>query len=298
MNKVGIDPRSGFCGGVINAIGAAEKFFADHPGDHLYCLGDIVHNEYEVQRLANMGLVPLDVDDLEQLPKADGASILIRAHGQPPGVYAKLRELGFEIIDCTCPMVLSIQKSIREACATMDEGGQILLFGKHGHPEVLGLVGQVEAFDKVDVAVFESAAELKEAVEKGGICLDKRTEVFSQTTKSPVEYAEFVKLVKSLIPSANVHSTICRQVASRHEEYEKFAKTHDVVIFVSGKTSSNGKVLASLCKSVNIRTYHISGIQEIQPVWFRPEDTVGVCGATSTPLWLLEKVAAHIEKLQ
>lgn len=283
MLNVEIDPHSGFCGGVIRAISTAEEHLSK--GDRLYSLGAIVHNEEELSRLSGLGLVTIDKDDLEHIPPMNGETLLIRAHGEPPTVYEKARALGFRVIDCTCPMVLNIQKSIREAA------GRVLIFGKHGHPEVLGLVGQT-----TDAVVFETLEQLQAVLPSLDPSLSY--EVFSQTTMSPGGYAKVCEILSAALPSLTVHHTICSQVASRHKQLADFALMHDVVVFVSGKTSSNGKVLCELCKSCNIRTYHISGASELQTAWFRPEDRVGVCGATSTPGWLLEKVARTIENLQ
>lgn len=297
---VEIDSQSGFCAGVIRAIGKAESFL-EESGRHLYSLGAIVHNEAELTRLHKKGLVTLDRNDIYDIPSdARGEALLIRAHGQPPKVYERIRELGFDIIDCTCPVVLSIQKSIRESYAklkSLDTPGQILIFGKIGHAEVLGLVGQVDG----DAIVVENLIQLKELISAGTVNVGSQIEIFSQTTMSPVEYEELCRYLKSVASDplmVTVHRTICSQVASRHEILTDFAKMHDIIIFVSGKTSSNGKVLCDLCKSVNIRTYHIGNPDELQKIWFRRDDRVGVCGATSTPKWLLEETASRIENLQ
>lgn len=294
--KVEIDAGSGFCGGVIRAIGSAEKFLDEVPGRHLFSLGAIVHNEEELSRLGRKGLVTIDYDDLSDMQDADGESLLIRAHGEPPGTYARASALGFNVIDCTCPVVLRLQASIREAYARLKPlGGQIVIFGKIGHAEVLGLVGQVGG----DALVVEDRAMLESALADGRIRADAPVEIFSQTTKSPAEYADICTFLEGSLPegSLTVHDTVCSQVASRHEKLSSFALSHDVILFVSGKASSNGKVLCDLCKSLNIRTYHIGSEAEIKGEWFGDGDRVGVCGATSTPKWLLEKVAACVEAL-
>ena len=297
---VEIDPQSGFCAGVIRAIGKAEKFL-EGGGKRLYSLGAIVHNEAELARLQEKGLITLDRNDIYDIPvDASGETLLIRAHGQPPRVYEQIRNLGFDIIDCTCPVVLSIQQSIRESYAklqSLPEPGQILIFGKIGHAEVLGLVGQVDG----DAIVVENLLQLKDLVSIGTLNTSRNIEIFSQTTMSPVEYDEICGYLQAKMKDPDmltVHRTICSQVASRHEKLAEFAKSHDIIIFVSGKTSSNGKVLCGLCKSVNFRTYHIGNIDELQKKWFNPDDRVGVCGATSTPKWLLEQTARAIENLQ
>ena len=290
--QVEIERHSGFCGGVIRAISRAEKFLEDFPGKTLYSLGDIVHNEAELQRLGGKGLVTIDKEGLMNIPDPSSETLLIRAHGEPPQTYSLAQKLGLTVIDCTCPVVLKLQKSIREAYERVKPaGGQIVIFGKIGHAEVLGLLGQVGG----DAVVIENMPMLLSALEDGSIRTDRPLEIFSQTTKSPVEYSEICKVLESC-PGAGlqVHNTICSQVASRHEELADFALRHDVIVFVSGVSSSNGKVLFDLCKSRNQRTYHISDPSELEPEWFSDGDKVGVCGATSTPGWLLEQVAERI----
>lgn len=290
--QVEIEKHSGFCGGVIRAIGRAEKFLEESPGRTLYSLGDIVHNEAELRRLGEKGLITVDKDGLMNIPDPSSETLLIRAHGEPPQTYSLAQKLGLTVIDCTCPVVLKLQKSIREAYERVKPaGGQIVIFGKIGHAEVLGLLGQVSG----DAVVIENMPMLLSALEDGSIRTDKPLEIFSQTTKSPVEYSEICKVLESC-PGAGlqVHNTICSQVASRHEELADFALRHDVIVFVSGVSSSNGKVLFDLCKSRNQRTYHISDSSELEPEWFSDGDKVGVCGATSTPGWLLEQVAERI----
>lgn len=290
--QVEIEKHSGFCGGVIRAIGRAEKFLEESPGRTLYSLGDIVHNEAELRRLGEKGLVTVDKDGLMNIPDPSSETLLIRAHGEPPQTYSLAQKLGLTVIDCTCPVVLKLQKSIREAYERVKPaGGQIVIFGKIGHAEVLGLLGQVSG----DAVVIENMPMLLSALEDGSIQTDRPLEIFSQTTKSPVEYSEICKVLESC-PGAGlqVHNTICSQVASRHEELADFALRHDVIVFVSGVSSSNGKVLFDLCKSRNQRTYHISDPSELEPEWFSDGDKVGVCGATSTPGWLLEQVAERI----
>lgn len=290
--QVEIEKHSGFCGGVIRAIGRAERFLEESPGRTLYSLGDIVHNEAELRRLGEKGLITVDKDGLMNIPDPSSETLLIRAHGEPPQTYSLAQKLGLTVIDCTCPVVLKLQKSIREAYERVKPaGGQIVIFGKIGHAEVLGLLGQVSG----DAVVIENMPMLLSALEDGSIRTDKPLEIFSQTTKSPVEYSEICKVLESC-PGAGlqVHNTICSQVASRHEELADFALRHDVIVFVSGVSSSNGKVLFDLCKSRNQRTYHISDPSELEPKWFSDGDKVGVCGATSTPGWLLEQVAERI----
>ena len=293
MLTVDIDSNSGFCAGVIRAISKAEEFLKSKQAEKLYSLGAIVHNDAELTRLVDKGLVTIDKDDLDEMIGAQGESLLIRAHGEPPSTYAQAEALGFDIIDCTCPVVLKLQEDIRQAYHRQQEAGkgQIIIFGKPGHAEVLGLLGQTD-----DTAlVIENISMLEDAIEKGSLKIDIPTEIFSQTTKSPSEYAALCeRLEQDMTASLAIHETICSQVAKRHERLSKFAMEHDVIIFVSGKASSNGKVLCDLCKSMNIRTYHIDTVSEIKREWFRADDKVGVCGATSTPKWLLEEAANHI----
>ena len=286
--KVEIDKRSGFCGGVIRAIGQAEQFLEENPGRKLFSLGAIVHNEAELQRLGAKGLVTIRHEDITGIQSPGNETLLIRAHGEPPETYSLAKEVGISVIDCTCPVVLRLQQSIREAYARQ---GQIIIFGKVGHAEVLGLLGQVGG----DAVVIENMPMLLQSLEEGRIRTDVPLEIFSQTTKSPDEYSEICKVLSERAEAGlTVHETICSQVASRHQQLSDFAASHDVIIFVSGASSSNGKVLCDLCRSKNSRTYHISSPEEIDQSWFGSDDCVGVCGATSTPRWLLEQVARVI----
>ena len=312
MLKVDIDSNSGFCAGVIRAISKAEDFLGTGRhgnGRRLYSLGAIVHNDAELRRLTQMGLVTIDKEDMNEMVNAEGETLLIRAHGEPPQTYRLAEHLGFDVIDCTCPVVLQLQKKIRQAYLNQKEigKGQIIIFGKLGHAEVLGLIGQTDD----SAIVIENLAMLDDAINNGTIALDIPTELFSQTTKSPAEYARVCTFMLEKMAHYHelsvekfngtgllmVNDTVCSQVASRHAKLSKFALEHDIIIFVSGKASSNGKVLCDLCKSLNIRTYHIDSVAEIKREWFRADDKVGVCGATSTPKWLLEDVAGSIKLL-
>lgn len=311
MLTVNIDNNSGFCAGVIKAISTAEEFLnknheAGGECKRLYSLGAIVHNDAELSRLVSQGLVTIDKEDLEEMVDAQGEYLLIRAHGEPPQTYQTADKLGFSVIDCTCPVVLKLQQRIRNAYEAQKAvgHGQIIIFGKIGHAEVLGLMGQTDG----TAVVIENIAMLEDAVKSGQIKLDVATEIFSQTTKSPAEYSRLCTRLEEMMASYNelsvdkfigrgllvIHDTICAQVATRHERLSKFALEHDIIVFVSGKASSNGKVLCELCKSLNIRTYHVDSVSEIKREWFRADDKVGVCGATSTPKWLLEEVAEYI----
>ena len=309
MLIVDIDNNSGFCAGVIRAISKAEEFLKENKDSKLYSLGAIVHNDAELTRLVDKGLVTIDKDDLDEMVDAQGEHLLIRAHGEPPFTYRQAEALGFQIIDCTCPVVLQLQHDIKDAYRRQSEAnkGQILIFGKPGHAEVLGLIGQTDN----TAIVIENLAVLEDLIKNGTIKMDIPTEIFSQTTKSPAEYSQLCSRLEEHMASYNelsierfigrgllqVHDTICSQVAKRHERLTKFALEHDIIIFVSGKASSNGKVLCNLCKSLNIRTYHIDLVSEIKREWFRADDRVGVCGATSTPKWLLEEAANHVLEL-
>lgn len=288
MVTVEIDPRSGFCGGVIRAISQAERFLEGQ--DHLYSLGAIVHNEAELDRLGAEGLRA--VASVPDVP--EGETVLIRAHGEPPSTYAEARRRGLTVIDCTCPVVLKLQQHIREAYARLHGDGlqgTLLIFGKIGHAEVLGLLGQVDG----DAIVVEDRAMLEERVPD--IDFSQPVEIFSQTTKSPSEYAEICDRVRSLGSRVTVHDTICAQVANRHEHLAAFARSHDLILFVAGETSSNGKVLFDLCRQVNPRSHRIGSVAEIDPAWIRDGDRVGICGATSTPKWLLEQVSEAVRGL-
>lgn len=314
MLTVDIDNNSGFCAGVIRAISTAETFLKKiheegQEAKRLYSLGAIVHNDAELNRLVNLGLVTIDKEDLEEMVDAQGEHLLIRAHGEPPQTYMTAEKLGFNVIDCTCPVVLRLQERIKEAYNIQKEtgNGQIIIFGKIGHAEVLGLIGQTDG----SAIVVENVEMLEEFAQNGQIKLNIPTEIFSQTTKSPAEYSRLSARLEEMMSQACelpverfrgrrllvIHDTICAQVATRHERLSKFALTHDIIIFVSGKASSNGKVLRELCKSLNIRTYQIDSVSEIKREWFRADDKVGVCGATSTPKWLLEEVAEYILEL-
>ena len=314
MITVDIDKNSGFCAGVIRAIGKAEEYLTSgstSSGEerHLYSLGAIVHNDSELDRLSKKGLVTIDKDDFDEMVDASGEVLLIRAHGEPPQTYARAENLGFSIIDCTCPVVLKLQQRIKDAYMKHQaEGkGQIIIFGKIGHAEVLGLIGQTDG----TALVVENTGMLEEAISEGRIRMDEPVEVFSQTTKSPAEYNRLCSRLEEEMARYNelsiekfkgrdllkTHNTICSQVATRHDRLSKFALEHDMIIFVAGKASSNGKVLCDLCKSLNIRTYHIDSPAEIKREWFRADDKVGICGATSTPKWLLEETAEHVLEL-
>ena len=286
MIKVEIDEGSGFCFGVVTAIHKAEEELAK--GETLYCLGDIVHNSREVDRLKTMGLITINREEFKQLKNA---KVLLRAHGEPPETYIIARENNIEIIDATCPVVLRLQKRIRQGyLADSDEEKQIVIYGKSGHAEVLGLVGQTDG----KAIVIEKAEEAKK------LDLNKSIRLFSQTTKSLDEFQEIVEYFKQHIsPEATFeyYDTICRQVANRMPKLREFAATHDLIFFVSGKKSSNGKMLFEECLKVNTNSHLIDNEKEIDPSLLQNVKSIGVCGATSTPKWLMEKIYNHIRTL-
>ena len=287
MIKVEIDEGSGFCFGVVTAINKAEEELAK--GETLYCLGDIVHNSREVERLKTMGLITINREEFKQLRNA---KVLLRAHGEPPETYMIARENNIEIIDATCPVVLRLQKRIKQEFlqdAANDEK-QIVIYGKNGHAEVLGLVGQTDG----KAIVIEKAEEVKK------LDLNKSIRLFSQTTKSLDEFQEIVAYIKQNIsPEATFeyYDTICRQVANRMPKLREFAATHDMIFFVSGKKSSNGKMLFEECLKVNANSHLIDNEKEIDPSLLQNVQSIGVCGATSTPKWLMEKIYNHIQSL-
>ena len=286
MIKVEIDEGSGFCFGVVTAIHKAEEELAK--GETLYCLGDIVHNSREVDRLKTMGLITINREEFKQLKNA---KVLLRAHGEPPETYMIARENNIEIIDATCPVVLRLQKRIRQGyLADSDEEKQIVIYGKSGHAEVLGLVGQTDG----KAIVIEKAEEAKK------LDLNKSIRLFSQTTKSLDEFQEIVEYFKQHIsPEATFeyYDTICRQVANHMPKLREFAATHDLIFFVSGKKSSNGKMLFEECLKVNANSHLIDNEKEIDPSLLQNVKSIGVCGATSTPKWLMEKIYNHIRTL-
>ena len=286
MINVEIDVHSGFCFGVVTAIKSAESELANT--ETLYCLGDIVHNSLEVERLQKAGLVTIDHSDLERLTNA---KVLLRAHGEPPSTYETAKRNNITIVDATCPVVLRLQQKIRKCyLSTRTQNTQVVIYGKKGHAEVNGLVAQTEG----DAVVVEKLEDL-DMLDYG-----RNISLFSQTTKSLEGFREIVNEIKSrTAPNVNFeyYDTICRQVANRLPMIKEFASKHDYVYFVAGKKSSNGKVLFEESKKSNPNTFFISDASEINvPL---PEDvkTVGVCGATSTPKWLMEEVAKKIKDL-
>ena len=276
MLQIEIDNGSGFCFGVTTAIRKAEEELAK--GNQLYCLGDIVHNGMECERLRQMGLITINHEQMQQL---HDVKVLLRAHGEPPATYALAQRNNIEIIDATCPVVLQLQKRIK-AQYMASPNTQIVIFGKNGHAEVLGLVGQTEG----RAIVIEKFDDVK--------TLDFTHDIYlySQTTKSLDEFHRIIEYIQAHIsPEAHFQSfdTICRQVANRMPNISVFATRHDLILFVCGRKSSNGKVLFNECLRVNPNSYLIEGPEEIQEAWLQGVETIGICGATSTPKWLMEQ---------
>ncbi len=284
--RIEIDDKSGFCFGVVRAITEAEKALAE--GGTVYSLGDIVHNRIEVQRLERLGLQTVTHDEM---PRLAGCRLFIRAHGEPPTTYARARELGIDLIDATCPVVARLQTRVVRAHELMRPiDGQVVILGKRGHAEVVGLTGQVDA----PTIVIEGPQDLD------AIDFARPVYFLSQTTQS---IALFERLCDEMRRRAadpaqvRIEDTICRQVANREEHLEAFARRFDVVIFVCGRKSSNGKVLFEVCRRANAATYNIEEAAELEPQWFAGAASVGICGATSTPKWLMQQVADAVGRI-
>ncbi len=275
--QVTIDKDSGFCFGVVYAIDMAEEILQED--GYLYCLGDIVHNDEEVDRLKLLGLRIINHDDLKDLHHE---KVLIRAHGEAPETYRTALENNITLIDASCPVVLKLQNRIKNS---FDNDEKILIFGKHGHAEVIGLQGQTNN----EAVVFMDIAELDT------IDLPSKITLYSQTTKSTDKFYQIKDELIKRGYELNANDTICRQVSNRYGDLEKFVQNYDKIIFVSGKKSSNGKVLFDVCKTYNEQTYFISQVEELEVIPFDVNDRVGICGATSTPMWLMEKVKSALE---
>jgi (E)-4-hydroxy-3-methyl-but-2-enyl pyrophosphate reductase (IPP and DMAPP forming) len=291
--QVTIDKNSGYCFGVEFAIKMAEDEMEQ--SDKLYCLGDIVHNDMEVKRLAEKGLVVIDRDQLSEL---SDCKVLIRAHGEPPETYKTAIENNIELIDASCPVVLKLQHRVKTAFDKMErEDGQIVIYGKEGHAEVIGLTGQT----------LEKAIVVMEDADLEKIDFNRPVTLFSQTTKSTKGFYELSQKIEERIKASkgeltevdfNANDSICRQVSNREPQLRKFAQENEVIVFVSGKKSSNGKALYQVCLEENPRSFFVENQTEIQPEWFETTDRVGICGATSTPMWLMEQVKEHLESLE
>ena len=284
---VEIDNDSGFCFGVLSAIGKAEEEL--RRSRELYCLGDIVHNGIECERLQGLGLKTINH---KQFSNLQGAKVLLRAHGEPPSTYQTARDNGITLIDATCPVVLKLQQRIHRQYQELDsDTGQIVIFGQKGHAEVLGLVGQTDG----TAIVIESADEIDR------IDFNKDIFLYSQTTKSASSYNQLIEKIAERVPEGRrfVHNnTVCGQVSHRRENIREFASRHDVILFVSGRKSSNGKVLFNECQNVNPKSYMIEGKDDIEPDMLRGARSVGICGATSTPKWLMEECRDYILELR
>ena len=283
--RVEIDKNSGFCFGVVRAITQAESALKELGGE-VYSLGDIVHNRMEVQRLEALGLKTITHSDMESL---QGRDLFIRAHGEPPTTYRRAEELGIRIIDATCPVVAQLQRKVVAAHEQMQGvGGQVVILGKRGHAEVVGLTGQVEQ----PTIVVEREDDLSQ--------IDFSRPIFflSQTTQSVALFWHLAEAMKRRLGDEKmltVDDTICRRVSNREKALSEFATQFDVVVFVCGKKSSNGKVLFDVCRKANERCYNIEEESELQAEWFENCQSVGICGATSTPAWLMSRVAEAIE---
>ncbi|MCU0417520.1 MAG: 4-hydroxy-3-methylbut-2-enyl diphosphate reductase [Cytophagaceae bacterium] len=288
---VDIDKNSGYCFGVEFAIQMAEDEM--EAGGPLYCLGDIVHNSMEVERLAKKGL---RIIDREQLKELRDCKVLIRAHGEPPETYQMALDNNIELIDASCPVVLKLQNRVKASFDSMEEqNGQIVIYGQPGHAEVVGLIGQTE--QKAIVITGEQDLEK--------IDFNRPVTLYSQTTKSTQGFYKMKELMEARVQEAgkelqdfDYNDSICRQVSNREPQLQKFSKDYDVIIFVSGKKSSNGKALYGVCKQINERSYFVENETELVQEWFHKDERVGICGATSTPMWLMEQVANHIRNYQ
>ena len=283
--RVEIDINSGFCFGVVRAISEAEKALSE---GSVASLGDIVHNRVEVQRLEQLGLRTISHADI---PALVGKRMLIRAHGEPPKTYDKAKECGVEIIDATCPVVAALQRKVKEAYEKVASvGGSVVILGKHGHAEVVGLTGQVD----------ERAIVIEGEEDFSKIDFSRPIYFLSQTTQSVDKFNSLAAKMRERIVAEEmlyVDDTICRRVSSREKHLREFALQHDVVIFVCGRKSSNGKVLYNICREANDRSFNIEEASELQREWFEGAESVGVCGATSTPKWLMEEVAGAIASI-
>jgi 4-hydroxy-3-methylbut-2-enyl diphosphate reductase len=289
--QIEIDSSSGFCYGVTKTIQLAEK--ALNEGQPMYCLGEIVHNEEEVERLKSKGLVVINKDDLKNM---SGSNILIRAHGEPGSTYQKIEAGSNQLHDGTCPIVLHLQKKVHDAWTEMKAAnGQVIIYGKKGHAEVIGLAGQTN-----DEALIVSHKE-----ELRTIDFTRPIAIFAQTTQSTEGYSEIISEIKremtKFFPAENlslrVTDSICKHVSKRGEHLAEFSKKHDLIIFVSGTNSSNGKVLFEVCKKSNPKSFWVPNAGEVKKEWFLNAKSVGICGATSTPQWLMEKVAEKIKMI-
>ncbi len=284
--SIEIDEGSGFCFGVVNAIRKVEEALKEEK--NLYCLGDIVHNNMEMTRLEKLGLKTIHKPEYDKLKNN---TVLLRAHGEPPLTYATAKENDIKLIDATCPVVLRLQRSVNMAYKTSQKDqGQVVIYGKKGHAEVIGLEGQTDG----KAIVLESIDDI------GKVDLNRPIRLFSQTTMMVDKFIEIKSFFEKNISDKNileVHNSICRQVSGRIDALHSFSRRNDVIIFVSGKKSSNGKALFSECKKVNNQAYMIATTNEINKDWFQNVTNIGICGATSTPDWLMKEVSNYIKKI-
>jgi len=283
--RVEIDRRSGFCFGVINAIKEAENELKR--SGELYCLGDIVHNGREVERLEKMGLKSISKEEFFTLKDC---KVLIRAHGEPPSTYEYAKENSIELIDATCPVVITLQEKVKGSYLNgVQQKGQVVIYGKRGHAEIIGLDGQTQN----TAIVLESPDDVEKLDPSRPVAL------YSQTTKRIEDFHEIAKTVKERMQPGvpvQIKDTICRQVSNRVPNLQKFATEYDMVLFIAGEKSSNGRYLYTICKEVNPKSYKISAIEQIEKDWFEGVESVGICGATSTPNWLMEQAAEWIHE--
>lgn len=287
--KIEIDANSGFCFGVVKAIEIAEKELENNK--QLYCLGDIVHNDAEVKRLERKGLITISHNEFKKLKNK---RVLLRAHGEPPETYKIAKKNNIKLIDASCPIVLNLQKKIYKAYTDFSlVEGQIVIFGKEGHAEVIGLLGHT---DNRGIVISKEKDIYK-------IDFSKPINIFSQTTKSRSNYQVIIEKIKKRMIEAQgndeinfiINDSTCRAVSNRDVFLKEFAQKHNIIIFVSGRKSSNGKVLYEVCKKQNEHSYFVSETHELKKEWFKNDDSVGICGATSTPTWLMQKVKTTIE---
>jgi 4-hydroxy-3-methylbut-2-enyl diphosphate reductase len=290
--KVTVDQNSGFCWGVVRTIDIAEQEL--HESKKLYSLGDIIHNPIEIERLQEKGLATISLEDLKDVKDA---KVLIRAHGEPPETFRRAKELGIELIDATCPVVTKVQERIRKF---YDNGYQVVIFGKKDHAEVIGLVGHTNG----------TAIVVKSSEEVDKLDLTKKTVLFSQTTMDKATFYLIRDEIKSRIKAEfevgtfeemaidfHAKDTICGQVSGRDKKLREFSRSNDVMVFVAGRKSSNGKVLYEIAKEENPNTYFVEDDKELQPEWFSAAETVGISGATSTPQWLMDRIKVSIEAM-
>ncbi len=281
--KIEIDEKSGFCFGVVNAIKQAENALEKHGS--IYCLGDIVHNGAEVERLEKKGLKTVSHEEYRTL---SNCIVLLRAHGEPPSTYEYAEKNNITLIDATCPVVLGLQKKVKKGYEKESENnGQIVIYGKYGHPEVIGLLGQTN----------QNAIVIGSEEDFNKIDFEKPISFYSQTTKNLLDFQKLTKKMEAKSSSFKAHDTICRQVSNREEDIRMFARNFDVIIFVGGIKSSNGKVLYSYCKEENPNTFFVPKPKNLSEITFNKTQSVGICGATSTPKWLMEEVAKETERI-